>query len=490
MKTVNQLKKDEFDEFINPEERIEELELDVAEKDLYSDSVDLTDKMTLIKMKNEVARKHPVKITEDNQIEYYPICCTDTGIFGCGKERNRSELQPYGLGIVNYFKIIKAYFWVFLLALILNLFMLVIYSQSHPERTVNTYQDAIFKTTIGNIAATTYNCLKIKTSEFRVKKNYRTILNCQEYSVNNIINFGTPIDRESEYENENSCIDFKNSQNLTLSSECSFATNITLLADKCITNGESYCELDIPTENYVNECENIREFSHIYLGYTCIINELPLIKWSMNRDRVSFVVVILDIVTVLLIFISNIVIDRAIKMNAINFDLETNQISDYTIHITKFNSTNKNIYQDIEDLVSHLNSIFKEEIEEFKTNKYTNIYEINYPILTDEKLDLVLEENDLQEEINLNKKKLRYQNFDEEGKTKMFKKIDDLEEKIKNIKEKSMENDKELYTIDDAWITFNKMKYKDLIENVYKRYNKCERCCLICCFQRRKINQY
>lgn len=489
MKTVNQIRQDELDEFINPEERLEQLELDIEEKDLVSDSVDLSDKLTLAKIKKEVARKHTVKY-ENDEVEYYPICCTDTGIFGCGRERNRSELQSYGLGIVNYFKIIKAYFWVFFIALILNLFMLVIYTQSHPERSIHTYQEAIFKTTIGNIAASTYNCLKINFSDFEKKSNYRTILNCNEYDIASINYFGIPIDRESESQNEGACVNYQNSQNLTISNECSFAFNITSLAKTCIEEGESYCEFDIPTREYIDNCNNPNKFSHIYLGYTCLNDELPLIKWTMTRDQVSFIVVILDILTVLLIFISNIVIDRSIKINAINYDKETNQISDYTIHITKFNSNNQTIYKDLDDLVAHLNKIFEKEIKEFNANKYTNIYEINYPILTDEKLDLVLEENKMQEEINHNKKKIIKNDFDEEQKLKVNNKIADLGKKIEEIKKKNMENDKELYRIDDAWITFNKMKYKHLIEDTYKRYNKCERCCLICCFQREKINDY
>jgi hypothetical protein len=99
----------------------------------------------------------------------FPICLTDTGNMGCGESQSKSDLQSLGLGMVIYFKVLKAYSILFFVLILLNIPLYYIYTSNHPEFQVTSYKDALFKTTIGNIGSSKIKFLTF--SSFQLSRN-------------------------------------------------------------------------------------------------------------------------------------------------------------------------------------------------------------------------------------------------------------------------------------------------------------------------------
>jgi hypothetical protein len=71
---------------------------------------------------------------------------------GC-QPNSSSDLLQMGLGIVVYFKILKAFSIVFFIINIINIPLYYIYTTTHGEFQVSGYRDDIFKTTLGNVGS-------------------------------------------------------------------------------------------------------------------------------------------------------------------------------------------------------------------------------------------------------------------------------------------------------------------------------------------------
>lgn len=72
---------------------------------------------------------------------------------GCCQNYEKNSLNILGLGMIVYFKIIKALAIIFLIMSIINGFLYYVYITNHKLIPVNNYRDALFKTTIGNIGS-------------------------------------------------------------------------------------------------------------------------------------------------------------------------------------------------------------------------------------------------------------------------------------------------------------------------------------------------
>jgi hypothetical protein len=112
------------------------------------------------------------------------------------------------------------------------------------------------------------------------------------------------------------------------------------------------------------------------------------------------------------------------------------------------------------------------------------IYDINYPIITDRKSNLVLKYMDLNMKKKNLLKMLSLKNEKGEKESDQLEKIDiDIVKTQDKIKEA---NKKELEHIKDVIITFRNQKLANFYHNVYRK-NKCDRCCYIFCCQFKKI---
>lgn len=79
-------------------------------------------------------------------------CCVETGIFGCGKEKIKSDLDKFGIGTISYFKTLKSLLIATGIIILLNFILYLIYGLSHPEEVPTSINTALFKNTIGNVA--------------------------------------------------------------------------------------------------------------------------------------------------------------------------------------------------------------------------------------------------------------------------------------------------------------------------------------------------
>ncbi len=70
-------------------------------------------------------------------------------------------------------------------------------------------------------------------------------------------------------------------------------------------------------------------------------------------------------------------------------------ISDFTMHIRNLNLKGDKIYDEISELVRHVDRVLKEE-DKTINNTDQIIYDVNFPVMTLNQLDSVLEINELE----------------------------------------------------------------------------------------------
>ncbi len=128
---------------------VKEKEYDGAAND------DIEDPEIFHRLEDEVKLQHPIK--DLKTYEPFEVCNSETGYMGCcGGKLSRSDLEPLGMGMVLYFKMLKVFAIVFFIIILLNIPLYYFYSINHPEYKVKSYQDALFKTSMGNVGSSKY----------------------------------------------------------------------------------------------------------------------------------------------------------------------------------------------------------------------------------------------------------------------------------------------------------------------------------------------
>ena len=154
-------------------------------------------------------------------------------------------------------------------------------------------------------------------------------------------------------------------------------------------------------------------------------------------------------------------------------------ISDFSVHIKNLNLKGTNIYQELSDLIIHIEKVISTETKITDIQNEVLITDINYPIMADTQISLLCLKNSHElERIEL----------DEE-----YKLLLSTGQDIKEIKKKLNEKDKILSEItnslalslheqlddtDDVFITFKNHVYKKLFKNAYQKNICCKKCSL------------
>src|SRR5690606_11416534 len=143
-------------------------------------------------------------------------------------------------------------------------------------------------------------------------------------------------------------------------------------------------------------------------------------------------IVVIDIASMFILLVGMIIVTFSTRSNESKFNKKNILISNYTIRIKGIVFSFENIYSELNSLIRHLNSIMAVENPNdikklfllkgksmFYKNHFndcydkiskeyinnTTIYDINYPIVTDRKLNLILKYQ------TLNVKRMKLQKF-------------------------------------------------------------------------------
>lgn len=118
----------------------------------------------------EAEAKHP-RVIKDGIYIKQSCCCINVGCFGCCQNYLKSDIDTYGLGFSVYFKSLKSLMYALLLIILINALLYYIYYTNHPENPIYTYGDALFKLSIGNIAACNINLINFSLEQLYKSSN-------------------------------------------------------------------------------------------------------------------------------------------------------------------------------------------------------------------------------------------------------------------------------------------------------------------------------
>lgn len=423
---------------------------------------DLNEEKNLLEAKDRLSYAHPKYEEKKGKMVSYPICKTKTGsVRCCSSNKPISELSVFGMGIVVYFQILKAFSIVFFVIALINIPLMIIYTSNHPERKIVSYEDVLFKMTIGNAAGLLYNCQHNKGSDYQ--KDNKLSLNCGNYEISEITAFGNSKENE-EKDNLDKCVDFSSTSIVSLNQNKDIKNALDEVTSKECKN-TSKCDIMFPPE----KVDSLNADTNYFLVYTCYDKNVIFINdKTISRKDFIFIVVGIDIVGGIILLIILMVIPCSHKVTKKYFKEKLLQISDYTLHIEGINLKTESINKDIGELINHLDKVvIKEKInpygmDQFQYDKFEAIYDFVYPMVTDSKLDLVEQSNKL----HSSKKQTNI--------------------KLVRLSEKIQESKKHPKEIKEIYVTFTNQRYKNTFIELYSR-NKCNRCCLICCCQKKKI---
>lgn len=500
-----------------------ELEQKYLTNNLYTnedEKIESYDKKAMDKLYTEVIERHPFKVVEGKSRKY-PFC-TNTGWFcGCGK-CGKSKLDTLGIGMVVYFKFLKALLVSFLLIAILNSFLVISYISNHHDKPAKSYLDSLFRTTIGNIGSTLYNCIKIPIEELN-NQHYYIKFNCNGMTVGNAVSFGLPEQQKDYHNNLESCFSFLSFENIIVSEKCNLLEFINEKMTLCSPGTSCSLFIDMSLADCFYNTQS--GFKYLFLSYSCFKENVStgFGGKKMSRSDFSIVVVSIDLASMVIVIITFLLIKKCSGINYQKFIEENTFIRDFTLHLTDLNIPKQNIKQEFNDLMTHFYQVAKvedpslsifnfEDIcikkqscfgdyiqhvqNNFNPNKYF-IYDMIYPILNGDKLSGIKKFNKLKKKyrelIEKNTKKEHQKNDEQNTKEVVYECLEQKNnEKIQKIRDEMETIKKRINTKDDVkeinemYITFRNYKIAKFYEELYKK-SSCERCHAFCCCKGKTI---
>lgn len=385
------------------------------------------DEKTMKKLYTEVSLKHPCKIKNGEPVKY-PVCVNTGWFCGCNKCK-KSKLTELGIGMIVYFKFLKALVLSFFVISLFNFPLLVSYHKNHKDEKVKDYMDALYKTTIGNIGSSLYHCQKLSISDLSNTVNLN--LQCNTLIVAKVTTFSISKTEDDEKENKLNCFGSMTKEMLSLDTQkCDMSTAANeIIKEQCQNQNTCSFSLDLSQQNCTLP---FSEAQYIFFTYACYEDNVPLpfMSSTMKRSNFGFIVAIIDIISILIVLITLIVVKKYMNKNLEEFIKSRTFIRDFTLHLTDIKIPKENIKKEFNDLLTHFASVAKvddeqldifsfepislkhhQQYEDYHTEIQKNfeprnffIYDMVYPILTSEKLSAIQRYNELQEEISeLNK---------------------------------------------------------------------------------------
>ena len=414
---------------------------ELNKKDENDININNEDKEEMDKLYKETIMKHPRKII-NGEIKKYPFF-TWSGFF-CFKN---DEFHSLGFGISSYFKTLKLFILFFFLISIVNLIASFYYSRYKSIFKFENILDFLIKTTLGNTVTTYYNSVIYN----HTNKNFTLLLNCSNMLIGKFVSgvaFKNLNSTEIQILNKiniikNTFIEFpkeledftkksRNSEGLEESKAFNFReTKIEFYNEKlkeCLLKNE--CQLEIKGSHFF-DYDFFNFIYHEYiediyalLFYECIDNSLSRENDSPNslRNMSQGIAITTSILLIILYFYYK----KAISYDNKEYNKDKIFINNYTLVLSnlKINS-NKDYYQEINDLIYYLNDIISNEMDIYIDNNNLLIEKLN-------------DSNNI-EKNNYNNKYLYIFDINVSNingrKMKIFEKIKSLKNNISDIKE-------------------------------------------------------
>ena len=354
------------------------------------------------KLYEETIKKHPRIIYKDH-IEKYPFFAW-SGFFCC----KRNEFYDLGLGISSYFKMVKLFIVFFFIISCINVYAIFHYSK---YQSILKNDSWALKTTLGNTMITNYKLF------INLNKNY---LNCSDKIIGKII-FGIRFDNleENDLQQLTNYVANNNENpppNLTSFNYSESIKYSRIENDELITYNQKINRCFLK-----NECEfNSSTLSNnIYdlLFYECIDKNVTLNN-DIPQNSLKKITLITTISTTVLFIILYYFYKFSIIYENNEYHKNKIIINNYTLKLSNLNFHTYDYYQEINNLIKHLNTIILKEIEknkdyfkqqdeglnfsvgiEFKNIDYLNIFDISISTVDKNKMDVIESIKTFKEEI-------------------------------------------------------------------------------------------
>jgi len=534
--------------YINKEKSKEKYLNNCFETDKKGEDISFNnkDKNEMDALYREVCLMHPRKLI-NGEIQKYSFKSW-TGCFLCQKYPilEKNEFYPLGFGISSYFKTIKLFIFFFLIISLINL--VAVYQYSRHKSVIND-SNIFFKTTLGNTKITTYNSIKY----YFGKNNYSDItLDCQNKTIGKIV-YALEIYHPEDINilsnqtelSFNVTDDYKNYDYLD-------DNHINYFNEKRIKScdlNSTKCSLKIDEQiyHYYNGLSKSKDHDN-YLYYECI--DTNLLPPNSEPNYLRGITKGTSVFTALILIILYYYYRGAIDIDTKTYHKDKVVINNYTLVLRGLKKHSNDYYQELNDLISHLNNVISKEMvisednandgfnnfQDKIKNKNLYIFDISISTVNEQKIGIINKIKSLKDNINDIKeghdtldKKIKYkidnaigavtslynqiknknkEEVDEENTETLVtknsneltegneKKIEKSKEKIKKqmtrisknqIQGLHMEGDKRRYV--DIYITFRNPKISNFI---YINYNKnfLQRLLLFLLCKCRKISIY
>ena len=320
-------------------------ELEKKTEDISFNNKDQNEMQALYR---ETCLKHPRKLV-NGEIKKYPFCSW-TGFFTCQKyeKLEKNQFIQLGFGISSYFKTIKLFILFFFIISCINL-----YAVNHYLKYKSMINDDnfFFKTTLGNTKITTYNAINCNLNMEKPKLN----LDCQ--NINKTIGkFVYGIETKDPFEKSfnNTELFFydKTINNYNLPNEALQKYNEEM--QKCFDKNN--CSLTLLANNITQN----KYYNH-YLYYECI--DKSLMPENSKQNQLLNITRVTALFTFLLLCILYYYYKGATTIDNEFYHKDKITINNYTLVLRGLKRKSKDYFQELNDLIEHLNNIITKEMQ-------------------------------------------------------------------------------------------------------------------------------
>lgn len=354
---------------------------------------------------NEINLRHPRKFDDLGKPEKYSLITDGFGYFGCSDESMFCDMNKFGIGLVDYFRILKINILFYLFLAFIS--FLCLYSCGENFSKINdierifhfsSIKDFLTKFSLGNVISKDYyKCQMEDTSDIQNIKEIA--LHCDYYDKDNYF-----------YMNKNSILFFETSKETDVTYGDTICNNY-IINKKYESPFKKSDRISIRSIKKYTKCNerhsvcviNISEFkkkieASTFIEYKCFYSS----KYFYNNN--DSLLTFFNIFIIIICALYYILLVKIIKISTKVHNDNLYQINQYTVHVKNVNINPKppKLYQDLNLLIITLHNAaqyYKIELSDLEINDEFNdepiykssgaIYQISYSLFDNTYLDLV-----------------------------------------------------------------------------------------------------